>query len=128
MKAKSRLRLKILRTRPISLDDTMFKLQECTHKRPKAKPSEDSTKLSWNHDCSKQLGLFTASKPDLIVDRVPQNIALGDDRYYIHCDDWFAGVQLARDEAYRAIGLIGRKRNPEAIYSAIERVLDGGEA
>ncbi|MBW4419812.1 MAG: hypothetical protein KME13_11355 [Myxacorys californica WJT36-NPBG1] len=73
-----------------------------------------------------QLGIFTEPNPDLIVDRVPERLALAVDRYYIRHSDWSAGIQLTRDEAYRAIGLIGRKRDPEAIYSAIERVVDGG--
>ena len=75
-----------------------------------------------------QLGLFAVPKPDLVVDRVPHNLALGDDRYYIRYGDWFAGVQLTRDEAYRAIGLIGRKRDAESIYWAIEQAITGGEA
>lgn len=97
----------------------------------KSKTVNPSTHQDYSRieNCSySQLGLFVAPKPDLIVDRVPQNLALGDDRYYIRYGSWFAGIQLSKNEAYGVIGLIGRKRDPEAIYRAIERVIDGGVA
>jgi hypothetical protein len=88
--------------------------------------SNHATNSSSIHVEPRQIGLFV--KPDLIVDRVPYNLALGDDLYYIHYGDWFAGIQLTRDEAYRAIEQIGSRRDPEAIYAAIEQAIEGGAA
>ncbi|MBW4539706.1 MAG: hypothetical protein KME43_11270 [Myxacorys chilensis ATA2-1-KO14] len=88
--------------------------------------SKCATNLLPAYTESKQLGLLIGSKPDLIVDRVPDNIALADNRYYIRYGSWFAGIQLTRDEAYTAIELIGRDRDSASIWSAIEQTIDGG--
>jgi hypothetical protein len=90
--------------------------------------SNHATNSSSPYVETRQIGLFVEPKPDLIVDRVPYNLALGDDLYYIHYGDWFAGIQLTRDEAYRAIEQIGSRRDPEAIYAAIEQAIEGGAA
>lgn len=72
---------------------------------------------------SRQLELSTS---DPIVLRVPPNLALGDDRFYVCIDGWCAGVQLSRTQAYRALELIGTDRESATIYRAIELVIDGG--
>ncbi|BAU13753.1 hypothetical protein LEP3755_42940 [Leptolyngbya sp. NIES-3755] len=65
---------------------------------------------------------------DLILDRVPPNLSLAEDRFYISCGNWFAAIQLTRSQAYRAIGLIGRSRDRSKIWWAIEQTIDGGAA
>ncbi|MGG6266243.1 hypothetical protein ACQ4M3_05310 [Leptolyngbya sp. AN03gr2] len=80
---------------------------------------------------SKQLGLLAESwavstTPDLILLPVPRNLALEADRFYVSCGDWFAGVQLTIEQAYRAIELCGKNREPDRIWWAIERAIDGG--
>ncbi len=76
-----------------------------------------------------QLGLFEPKRSeDLILAPVPKNLALEPDRFYIRLGDWYAGIQLTRTQAYKAIERIGRNRERDVIWSAIESVVDGGVA
>lgn len=80
-----------------------------------------------NSKVSRQFKLFELEQsPDLIIAPVPKNLALAPDHFYVYCGDWFAGIQLTREQAYRASELCGRRRAPDAIWNAIEAVIDGG--
>ncbi|MEP0917011.1 hypothetical protein NC981_09280 [Leptolyngbya sp. DQ-M1] len=46
--------------------------------------------------------LRESRKPDLTIAPVPENLALAPDHFYLYCGNWFAAIQLTREQAYRA--------------------------
>ncbi|MBW4422115.1 MAG: hypothetical protein KME13_23350 [Myxacorys californica WJT36-NPBG1] len=75
----------------------------------------------------RQLGLFTEFTPDLVIDRVERPEFEGE-RFYLCFGGWTLKFELTRNEAYRAIELLGSDRDAASIWNAIEQAIDGGEA
>ncbi|MBD1847291.1 hypothetical protein H6F89_28575 [Cyanobacteria bacterium FACHB-63] len=88
----------------------------------------DRIAVSNRTQAQNQLTLWQSAAPNLFIAAVPESISLENDRYFIHLDNWFAAIQLSRDEADRAVAAISQQRfenlTKEIVWEAIEQVID----